>query len=88
MAEKLEGNIDISKIKRCYVEDTKIEIECECGKELEHDFSDQYLMYPQPGTIENCYFHCEQCDTEWNLPVTIVSAVITLEYDLKELEKE
>lgn len=94
MKQELKGNIDTSKIKRCYLEGAELEVKCpNCGKMMNHDFGDQYLMYPQAGTIDNAFFVCDNCDpdldgySEFELPLSIVSTVMTIEYDLKELRE-
>jgi predicted RNA-binding Zn-ribbon protein involved in translation (DUF1610 family) len=97
MMERLTGDIDISGIKRCYLEGASLEVECPtCGEMMVHSFSDQYLMYPQVNTGDSIIFSCDPCHeedevygnyTEWELPISIISAKIEIEYDLKELKE-
>lgn len=89
------GQIDTSNIKRCYIDGAKIEIECpRCHVTLEEDFDDRYLSYPDIGETISIGFYCESCEDggekefEYKLPIYIVNAAITIEYDQDELEKE
>lgn len=90
---KIVGDIDISGIKRCYIKGTQIGLRCPtCGEMMIHDFGDTYLMYPRVGTKDIAIFSCEPCSesgnyTEWELPLSIISAKIEIEYDPKDLRK-
>jgi hypothetical protein len=87
--KKIEGNIDISGIKRCYVGDAVIKVKCpDCKTNLERDYSEyDYLSYPEVGEYtEN--FWCTECDCEFILPMNIKSATITIEYDESKVIKD
>ena len=82
---KLIGEIDVSGIKRCYVA-AVVKIPCpDCGGEMEHDLSENYIMYPG-GEDHEIELYCHNCgddETEvtFNLPIKFVSAKIEFEYD-------
>ena len=94
--ERIEGDLsgEISEIKRCYVKDAIIKINCpNCGRELKHDFSERYLSYPEVGKKTYADFYCESCDEkgkecEFELPIEIASVKIVIWYDSTKLEKQ
>lgn len=80
--KKLVMDVDVSGIKRCYA-DGQIELKCqECGNMLVHDFNSQYLSYPRMGSDDSVWFYCNECTSEYNLPIKIVSAKLEIEYGL------
>lgn len=79
--ETAQGTIDISGIKRCYVE-LVITAECPtCSKLLAHDFKHNCLNYPKVGGDDSLYFYCDACNTELEMPIKIASANMVIEYD-------
>ena len=73
---KITGSIekDSLDIKRFYLEGLVLEDECpKCKSMMENDFGDEpgYLSYPTPGMPESVYFHCEDCDHEWEVKVVL-----------------
>ncbi len=66
--KEYKGIINLSEVKRLYI-DLKIEKECpRCGHAMERDFNENYIFYPQEiidgesdGTIG---FYCEKCEEE------------------------
>jgi len=89
---KLTGKIDISEIKRCYIEAT-LKINCpDCGHVMEDDLNEQYLMYPG-GEKHERYLSCFNCGDDENevsftLPIKFMRATIELEYDPTCLVKQ
>ncbi len=83
----LKGEIPIESIKRCYIGDVTITVNCLCCKqELVADLSrDSHFSYPKVGSIESVLFCCDKCDIEYTLPVKINSAIVEMEYDDYEL---
>ena len=94
--ETATGSIDLGEIKRCYVEGLKIRLVCpRCNSVLEHDFSEQYISYPNIGDADSAFFHCEKCAgfegneiADYILPIKIISAVMTIEFDPKKLKRD
>ena len=81
----VEGQVDISCIKRCYA-DVTITIEClVCGCSLKCDYNDNYFSYPKVGGEVVAYFYCGQCEAEMEMPVKIKSANIVVEYNSEGL---
>ena len=73
------GEIDISDIKRLYVEDIVLKRPCPiCTSELTYDFSENYISY---GSLSAIYFYCDECDEDYEVEARIVHARITLELD-------
>lgn len=86
--ETVSGNLEVDNIKRCYVDGATIEVSCEkCGEILVTDFGAQYLSYPTVGEESLAYFYCEKCDEEYELPITIKSATMVMEFDKKNLSR-
>lgn len=86
---KIEGSVDLSGIKRCYVANAVITIKCpDCKTKVQRDYeTDDYLSYPEIGEY-NENFWCTECDCEFSMPIHIKSAVITLEYDESKIMKD
>jgi hypothetical protein len=89
------GDIDIVGIKRCYVNNLVIKAKCPgCGETLECDLNQQCLYYPVVGENTSVNFCCDTCADadeeyyEFSLPVKILNATMTVEYDPHELEPE
>jgi hypothetical protein len=81
MFHEQSGAIDISEIKRCYA-DIVIEINCPyCDTKMQRDLNDQYISYPKIGKEDSLYFCCDGCDKEYELPINIVDAKLTIEFD-------
>jgi len=90
---KLTGEIDVSCIEQCYLEKI-LKIPCpNCGSEMEHDFSENYILYPGDDD-HDIYLQCYICsdnqnkEVAFNLPMEFVSAKIELKYDLSNLVKD
>jgi len=89
---KLTGEIDVSSINYCYVK-AILKIPCpDCGNKMEHDFSENYIMYPGDDGHDidlQCHI-CSDNENEviFNLPMKFVSAKIELAYDLSNLVTE
>lgn len=85
--KKIKGDISISEMKRCYVGDAKIYIDCPvCASQMIHDFMYDYLNYPEVGKEDTAYFYCEVCDDagkdgDFEMPIKVISAKIEIEYD-------
>ena len=63
------GEIDV---KRFYIPGTIIQDHCpECKHLNELDLEDQYLSYPKVGEPEGLYFHCDECEHEWQPEIII-----------------
>ena len=78
---KKSGRIDISIIKRCYV-DLILAIKCpNCKDELHCDISIYPLCYPKAGNEETAYFYCKNCEKEFELPIKITKAELEIEYN-------
>lgn len=73
---KIWGNIDMSDIKRCYVEGAVVTQECECGETIERDIGEDYLSYPLDEITVG--FWCEACDEEYEQTYTF-QAIALLE---------
>ncbi len=84
------GTIDASDIKRCYIAGAEIEVKCpNCGEMLRHDLGDQYLSYPSlPGT-DTAYFYCgDGCDNEYEMPIKLSAAEVTVTFNPKDIEEQ
>jgi len=57
---------------------------CECGEELEQDLEDDYISYPTINGDEYIIFYCNECDSEYRLPIKLS---MSIEYDIKEIHK-
>ena len=83
-----KGQIDISEIKRCYV-DITIEAKCpDCTGNVKCDLSESYLSYPEVPSNDSVPFYCDNCEDFYDLPVEIVSADLVVRYDPKKVEKQ
>lgn len=81
MNKIITADIPINDIKRCYV-DGKIMIKCpNCGEVITHNFKEHYLCNPEVGKKTDCYFYCDNCDHEYEIPMRVKHAHITIEYD-------
>jgi len=53
------------EVKRFYVP-VIIKAKCpKCKKEIENDYSQDYLSYPTANKPMETYFYCEDCDEEF-----------------------
>ena len=78
--KELKGQTDID-IKRFYF-DAILKAKCpNCGTEMERDFNDDYLNYPEVDKIEEMGLYCHECDKEYVFPYKVKSAEVTIEYD-------
>lgn len=84
---KVQGNVDLSGIKRCYIQDAEISSKCpKCGKEDPRQFADDYLSYPEIGKPSSVYFCCHHDDgveVNWEIPMVLKSCVATIHYEDK-----
>lgn len=77
----------LAGIKRCYVGDMVIEMPCpNCKNIIMNDFEEQYLSYPVVGRKDYIYFYCENCSSEFELPIKIKSAKMVVEYDPSKIK--
>jgi len=82
----VKGTVDVSSIKRCYV-DVIIEAKCpQCKSVLKCDFDGNYLMYPHEGQEVDACFVCDKCEIEdktfeWVMPILIGETVMSIIYD-------
>ncbi len=87
MKKIVECAVDLSGIKRCYIEGVLVKIDCPtCGEKMVYDSSGDYLSYPETGKPESVYIVCDHCldndlPGEYEFDVVVVSAVVTLKYD-------
>ncbi len=83
--KRVQGPIDISGIKRCYV-GMVVTIKCPgCDEIVKCDLERNYLGYPEVGGEDSLYFYCNPCEVELDLPIKIVSADLVLEYNPKDI---
>lgn len=87
----VKGSLDVSGIKRCYV-DIQIKVSCpNCGAELIRNFADDYISHPENGENDSISVYCETCDDgttpcEFEVPIKIVDTVMTIEIDDSDLK--
>ena len=91
MAEmKVIGDVDLSDIKRCYV-DAVVEGFCPCCKAwLETDLKGpvHYLGHPETGKTTDVPLFCDDCD-EWTYARVMVESVkVALVYDPRDLVED
>ena len=84
------GKIDISNIKRCYVNGAEIITSTcpDCGETLEQDISEDYISYPEIDVLDDFVFYCERCDDHYKIPMTVKSAIITIEFDPAKITRD
>ena len=83
----VKGTPSIGDVKRCYILGAVAKLKCpDCGEEIEHDFGDQYLSHPEVGDDDDLCFYCDGCDKEWEAPMKVTSAVVTIEIDDEKIE--
>ena len=94
MEKTISGTIEIEAIKRCYVIGAVIKTECPvCGSGLETDLGDNYLCYPEICEAITIGFYCKKCEDngvdfpEYEINAKVVSAVMTVEYDLSSIKQ-
>lgn len=81
----MKGDIDVSSIKRLYV-DLQIEKNCpKCGEQCEHDLNEQYLSYVGEVEKESICFYCDNCDNEFTLQAKIQQTQLTLDVDMETI---
>ncbi len=77
----LKGKIDLSDVKRCYV-DIQYMPKCPgCGKLGTIDLSDRYISYPEVNTVICIGAYCDNCDNFFNIPGKVASAELILLLD-------
>ncbi len=85
---KYTGQIDISEIKRCYV-NIIIKAKCpECKGDVKCDLNDSYLSYPEVPSTDSAPFYCEHCDEYLDVEIQILSADLTIQYDAEKIKKQ
>jgi hypothetical protein len=86
--ETITGNVEISGIKRCYV-DAQIKINCpQCKSELICDLGDQYLSHPEIGIQDQGGAYCDKCEDHVMFPIKVTAATVTIEYDPIQTQME
>lgn len=84
--KKIKGNANTNE-KRFYF-DAKLKMKCKnCGAEMEIDFNDDYLSYPEVGKGIDMWIFCNGCESEYQFPCKLKSIEVTLEYDDTRLKK-
>lgn len=77
----IKGSIDISDIKRCYI-DATYTINCPtCDKKIDWNFNDNYLSYLEVDVKKDWGFYCSDCDLDIEATITLKSAIATLEIE-------
>jgi len=75
----VKGQVDVSKVKRCYV-DSQIRLPCGvCGGTVTRDFSSDYISYPEIGIPITIGVYCEKCDVYYDVPAKILNVEMTIE---------
>ena len=77
----ITGEIDVSEIKRCYIDAIYSEKCPECFSIVTNDFSENYIMYPQTGYKAIFYMECENCGHEIIKSYTVKNVSLTLEIE-------
>ena len=62
--------------KRFYVPGLVVTHTCDCGKELEKDYSETYFSYPRLNAMKEAILYCEDCGTEHQF-------IVELSFDVK-----
>ena len=89
MKRQVSGSVFLADVKRCYVDVELTNIECPtCRNKMSIDFNDQYLMYPEIGKLTDMGLYCQQCNTDWKMPLKVSSSVVTIEYDADKIEED
>lgn len=83
---KFKTEVDTRDIKRCYVYNEDIKYPCPCGNEIEL-YDDFYFSYPRAGEETSIYFYCNKCDSEYEVPTTIIGTHMEIEMDFENTEK-
>ena len=83
------GDINLSDVKRCYV-DLKVTAICpQCQSVVTHDFTQHYLSYPELNYDgDSCAGYCEKCDRHVVWPMTLKKAKATIEHDPSKAEMD
>jgi len=87
MNKQVKGYIDISGIKRCYV-DILLDFKCpECNSLISLDLSDNYLSHPIIGEVMDVGLYCHNCHYDFVIPLKIISAEIEFGYNPNNIKK-
>lgn len=66
-----------------------IKVKCpKCQEQIEHDFEDQYLSYPEIGKPAILDLYCEKCDSNFEMPIIVKSIDVVLDYDDEKIIEE
>ena len=88
MKETLKGKLDISGIKRCYV-NMEIKLPCpNCGEEIAWEGADTPLYYPKQYDDDSVSLYCEPCDLTFVLPITILGSTLEIQFDRTKIKEE
>lgn len=70
--------------KRTYLPGIVLKHKCDCGENLELNFSSDYLSYPTVGKKTSVIFYCGECDSEYEQKVKI-NMTLDVEEKVKKL---
>lgn len=83
----VKGKIRVDGIKRCYVEWAVIKIKCpECNTDNMLNLGSDYLSHPVVGQADWLYFYCDECDSDFEIPMVIKSCEMIIEYYPERVE--
>jgi hypothetical protein len=89
MKRQVCGTVDIEVMKNCFV-DLQIEFRCPtCRYDMVIDLNDSgTLRHPVIGENIDVSMYCQRCNTDWKIPLKIISTVAVIEYDSNKIEED
>ena len=77
MSQRVAGTVvngttaDID-VKRFYLPGTTVSATCwQCGKQVVHDFSNDYLSYPTANAPQTLGLYCRACEAEMEVQIVL-----------------
>ena len=83
---QLHGQLNLSGIK-CNANIEAFVVCPDCNNTMICDLNEQHLSYPVIGDTDYLYFYCGVCEKEYELPIAIDNAVITISFNESDLQE-
>jgi endogenous inhibitor of DNA gyrase (YacG/DUF329 family) len=67
----------------------KIKVKCpNCKATMQQNFEEDYLSYPSIGEEDTIGFCCDKCEKDWEMPLTVKSIDIVIDYDDERITEQ